>query len=173
MGKARRGGATMGTLDGVTFLVSNSELLVNHPETCPLLALSGAIPFRGQKPPDPRLRCRGREPPARGEEVMGWFLRKSFRVGPLRLNLSKRGIGASVGVKGARLGVDATGKPYAAGGRYGVYFRERLGPSRPGQAVGGIESSAEGQTPHPSGRRRWMVVVLALVIGIILGVVLA
>ena len=38
---------------------------------------------------------------------MGWFLRKSFRVGPLRLNLSKRGIGTSVGIKGARLGVDA------------------------------------------------------------------
>jgi hypothetical protein len=34
---------------------------------------------------------------------MGWFLRKFFRVGPLRLNLSKQGIGASVGVKGARL----------------------------------------------------------------------
>lgn len=62
---------------------------------------------------------------------MGWFLRKSFRVGPLRLNLSKRGIGASVGVKGARLGVDATGKPYAGGGRYGIYFRESLGTSRP------------------------------------------
>ena len=61
---------------------------------------------------------------------MGWFLRKSFRLGPLRLNLSKRGIGASVGVKGARLGVDAGGKPYAAGGRYGVYFRERLGKTR-------------------------------------------
>jgi hypothetical protein len=51
---------------------------------------------------------------------MGWFLRKSLRVGPLRLNLSKRGIGASVGVKDARLGMDASGKPYAAGGRYGL-----------------------------------------------------
>lgn len=25
---------------------------------------------------------------------MGWFLRKSFRIGPLRLNLLKRGLGA-------------------------------------------------------------------------------
>jgi uncharacterized protein DUF4236 len=58
---------------------------------------------------------------------MGWFLRKSFRFGPIRLNLSKRGLGVSIGVKGARIGVDATGKPYAAGGRYGLYFRERLG----------------------------------------------
>ena len=64
---------------------------------------------------------------------MTWFLRKSFRFGPLRLNLSKRGVGASVGVTGARLGVDATGKPYAAGGRYGLYFRKRLGPGRSGR----------------------------------------
>ena len=104
---------------------------------------------------------------------MGWFLRKSFRFGPLRLNLSKRGIGASVGVKGARLGVDATGKPYAAGGRYGLYFRERLGATRTSQAVGEIGPSSEGQTSYPRGRRWWVLVVLALVIGVLLGVVLA
>lgn len=57
---------------------------------------------------------------------MAWFLRKSFRLGPLRLNLSKRGLGASVGVKGLRAGVDASGKPYVAGGREGIYFRERI-----------------------------------------------
>jgi hypothetical protein len=57
---------------------------------------------------------------------MGWFLRKSIRLGPLRLNLSKRGLGASVGVKGLRARVDASGKPYVAGGRGGIYFRERI-----------------------------------------------
>jgi len=57
---------------------------------------------------------------------MGWFLRKSIRLGPLRLNLSERGLGASVGVKGLRAGVDASGKPYMAGGRGGIYFRERI-----------------------------------------------
>jgi hypothetical protein len=50
---------------------------------------------------------------------MAWFVRKSFRLGPLRLNLSKRGLGASVGVKGLRAGVDARGKPYVAGGPRG------------------------------------------------------
>ena len=104
---------------------------------------------------------------------MGWFLRKSFRVGPLRLNLSKRGIGASVGVKGARLGVDATGRPYAAGGRYGLYFRERLGASRTSQAtdVGGASDQRQAQAPR--GQRWWLLVVLALAIGILVGVVLA
>lgn len=52
---------------------------------------------------------------------MTWFLRKAFHLGPLRLNLSKRGLGASVGVKGARVGVDAQGKEYVAGGRGGIY----------------------------------------------------
>jgi uncharacterized protein DUF4236 len=57
---------------------------------------------------------------------MGWYLRKSIRIGPLRLNLSRRGLGASVGVKGLRAGVDASGRPYVAGGRGGLYFRERV-----------------------------------------------
>ena len=104
---------------------------------------------------------------------MGWFLRKSFRVGPLRLNLSKRGIGASVGVKGARLGVDATGKPYAAGGRYGLYFRQRLGASPTSQPAGETGTSGQEPTPAPRARRWWVLVLLALVIGIMLGVMLA
>ncbi|MGH2657912.1 MAG: DUF4236 domain-containing protein [Actinomycetota bacterium] len=104
---------------------------------------------------------------------MGWFLRKAFRVGPLRLNLSKRGLGASLGVKGARLGVDATGKPYAAGGRYGLYFRQPLGASQASRAAGEIGPSGEGQPPARSPRLWWVLVVLALVVGIIVGVVLA
>jgi len=104
---------------------------------------------------------------------MGWFLRKSFRVGPLRLNLSKRGIGASVGVKGARLGVDATGKPYAAGGRHGIYFRESLGTSQPQEPAGEMGPAGEGEASSPHGPRWWVIVLLALAIGIIVGVVLA
>lgn len=57
---------------------------------------------------------------------MSWSLRKSVRLGPLRFNVSKRGLGASVGIKGLRAGVDASGKPYVAGGRGGIYFRERI-----------------------------------------------
>lgn len=104
---------------------------------------------------------------------MGWFLRKSFRVGPLRLNLSKGGIGASVGVKGARLGVDATGKPYVAGGRYGLYFRQRLGAGQANRAPDEVGMGGDVQTPDRRPRAWWALVVLALLVGIILGVVLA
>lgn len=56
---------------------------------------------------------------------MGWYLRKSVRVGPLRLNFSKRGLGMSTGVKGFRIGTGPRG-PYVAGGRGGLYFRQSL-----------------------------------------------
>jgi hypothetical protein len=88
---------------------------------------------------------------------MTWFLRKSIRLGPLRLNLSKRGIGASVGVKGLRAGVDASGKPYVAGGRGGVYFRERLR---------GAETEP-AQPERPRGSSATMAWTVAIVLSLI------
>jgi hypothetical protein len=41
---------------------------------------------------------------------MGWYLRRSKSFGPFRLNLSKRGIGWSVGTRGLRVGRSATGR---------------------------------------------------------------
>ncbi len=57
---------------------------------------------------------------------MGFYFRKSFKCGPIRLNLSKSGIGASFGVKGLRYGIDAKGKEYIHAGRYGMYYRKQL-----------------------------------------------
>jgi len=55
---------------------------------------------------------------------MTWSLRKALSFGRFfRLNLSK--VGASVGVKGARVGIGPKGK-YAHLGRGGIYFRESL-----------------------------------------------
>ena len=41
---------------------------------------------------------------------MGLRFRKSFSIGPLRINLSKSGIGFSIGVKGFRISRSAKGK---------------------------------------------------------------
>ena len=41
---------------------------------------------------------------------MGLRFRKSFTFGPLRINISKSGIGFSLGVKGFRIGRSAKGK---------------------------------------------------------------
>ena len=43
---------------------------------------------------------------------MGFFYRKSVKLGLFRVNLSKSGIGASVGTRGIRTGVSARGKRY-------------------------------------------------------------
>ena len=70
---------------------------------------------------------------------MGFFLRKSLKVGPVRLNLSKSGVGVSAGVKGARVGVRPDGRAYTHAGRFGLYHREELGK------IGG-----KSQAPEPA-----------------------
>ena len=43
---------------------------------------------------------------------MGWTYRKSVGCGPFRLNISKSGIGYSVGGMGFRTGVSSRGRTY-------------------------------------------------------------
>ena len=62
---------------------------------------------------------------------MGFYLRKHFNVGPLRINLSKSGVGLSAGVTGARVGLNKRGV-YVHGGREGVYYRKQLDTSGTG-----------------------------------------
>jgi hypothetical protein len=62
---------------------------------------------------------------------MGFYVRKGFNFGPLRLNLSRSGLGASVGVKGARIGVGPRGN-YVHVGRGGLYYRQTLPPGQSG-----------------------------------------
>lgn len=57
---------------------------------------------------------------------MGFYLRKAFGFGPLRLNLSRSGLGASLGIKGARVGLGPRGA-YVHVGRGGLYYRQSLG----------------------------------------------
>ena len=57
---------------------------------------------------------------------MPFYIRKAFSTGPLRLNLSKGGLGFSVGIKGARIGLNSKGQAYVHGGRHGVYYRKNL-----------------------------------------------
>jgi len=57
---------------------------------------------------------------------MGYFFRRSAHFGPFRLNFSKSGIGASVGVKGARLTMTPRGTTYITVGRNGFYYRETI-----------------------------------------------
>ena len=60
---------------------------------------------------------------------MGFFLRKSISLGPIRFNLSKSGIGVSAGIKGLRIGAGPRGN-YVHMGREGLYYRKTFS-SRP------------------------------------------
>lgn len=56
---------------------------------------------------------------------MGFFVRKGFNFGSLRVNFSKSGIGLSLGIKGIRIGSGSKGN-YIHAGRKGVYYKKSL-----------------------------------------------
>lgn len=60
---------------------------------------------------------------------MGFSFRRSSSFGPFRFNCSKSGIGASVGVKGARVTLSPKGKAYITVGVGGFSYRQNLSPS--------------------------------------------
>lgn len=45
---------------------------------------------------------------------MGFYYRKSVSLGPFRVNLSKSGVGYSVGTRGFRTGVSSGGRKYTS-----------------------------------------------------------
>jgi hypothetical protein len=45
---------------------------------------------------------------------VGWTYRKSLNLGPFRINISKSGIGYSVGGNGFRTGVSSRGRRYTS-----------------------------------------------------------
>ncbi|AKL11128.1 TPA: DUF4236 domain-containing protein [Kluyvera intermedia] len=59
---------------------------------------------------------------------MSFYIKKSIRVGPMRFNLSKSGVGASIGIRGLRFGTGPRGN-YIHIGAGGVYYRASLSPS--------------------------------------------
>lgn len=79
---------------------------------------------------------------------MAFYLRKSFRAGPVRLNLSKSGFGLSGGVKGARVGLGPAGS-YVHAGRHGLYYRKYL-------------ASGQGRSQSEAGVQGCLAVLLVL-----------
>lgn len=76
---------------------------------------------------------------------MGIYIRKALRVGPLRFNLSKSGIGVSGGIKGLRLGTGPRGN-YIHMGQGGLYFRKSLNAPRRREVT---EPNTHERVPDP------------------------
>ena len=94
---------------------------------------------------------------------MGWYFRRSKKFGPFRLTLSRRGLGASVGAKGLRLGTGPRGA-YVSGSRAGFGFR---------QSLGGHKRTSAGDAAEPRGCAHALgrVIKAAVILGLILAAV--
>ncbi len=80
---------------------------------------------------------------------MGLRFRKRIGIGPFGLNLSRRGVGYSVGVPGARVTKSAAGKNYLTFGipGTGLSWSKDLGNRRsidPGQEAADVIEPTEG-----------------------------
>ena len=74
---------------------------------------------------------------------MAWRFRRSTKIGPFRFTATKRGFATSVGVRGARIGVNSKGQVRATGGipGTGIYNTEIIGH------VGGT-TPTHSEAPH-------------------------
>jgi len=70
---------------------------------------------------------------------MGFYLRKTIKVGGINLNLSGSGLGVSTGVRGFRVGMNGRGT-YVQMGRGGLYYRKQVSWSRYNKPTGGHSS---------------------------------
>jgi hypothetical protein len=79
---------------------------------------------------------------------MAWRFLRSIKLGPLRLNLSKSGIGTSIGVRGFRVGTDAKGRSYTAASipGTGIYSRTYSSQSK---AAGASAPPVPGADSRP------------------------
>ncbi len=66
---------------------------------------------------------------------MGFYYRKSIGVGPFRVNVSKSGVGYSVGGPGFRTGVSSRGKKYTTFSLPGTGLGYRTSESKAGCLV--------------------------------------
>ena len=64
-------------------------------------------------------------------KVMGLFFRKRVGLGPLNLNLSKSGIGFSLGVRGFHAGISSSGRRYVSAGLPGTGIAYRKFARKP------------------------------------------
>jgi len=80
---------------------------------------------------------------------MGWSFRRSINLGPLRVNLGKRGVGTSVGAGPFRIGRSASGRTYRS-------FRI------PGTGISYRSSGGGGEAGSGSGCLGLMLLTLCL-----------
>jgi hypothetical protein len=91
---------------------------------------------------------------------MGWSFRRSKKIGPFRFTLGKKGVGVSVGVKGARIGVGADGRTRSSVSIPGTGLSYRAtGPAHSGGHP--VESDGDGHRPQ-RGLGPWIIALVTI-----------
>lgn len=97
---------------------------------------------------------------------MGFRFRKSINFGPLRINLSKSGVGASVGTKGFRVTKKAGGGTRTTASIPGTglsYVTETSGKkASAGKGTGGKSAGETGK--KSGGKKPWIVGIIAVLV---------
>jgi hypothetical protein len=111
---------------------------------------------------------------------MAWRFRRSLKLGPLRLNFSKSGIGYSAGVRGFHVGQNAKGTPYTAVSipGTGMYNRQYYGASKtiaqsPAAQNPDSPTSAPPQTGTGNGLKLFLAFLAGGVVFSIIGAMLS
>ena len=116
---------------------------------------------------------------------MGFNFRKSIKVGPARINISKSGVGYSVGTKGARISKSAKGKTKITTGipGTGVSYSKSIGGKKKSKKQAKTNSKQRQKstkaakvqsalpTRAPAEKSWFMAVVMAIVGFVVTGVV--
>ncbi|MEO8359474.1 MAG: DUF4236 domain-containing protein [Vicinamibacteria bacterium] len=101
---------------------------------------------------------------------MGLRFRKRIRLGPVNVNLSRSGVGYSVGAFGTRVGKSATGRKYATtdlplGMRYDHELKQ---DPKPAALIGG-QTEQNGPSPEAIQTTATVLSVFARVLGALSG----
>ena len=99
---------------------------------------------------------------------MAWRFRRSLKLGPLRLNFSKSGIGYSAGVRGFHVGQNAKGTRYTAASipGTGIYNRQYYGASKTiAQSPAAQSSDSPASAPPQTGTGNGLKLFLAFLAG--------
>src|ERR1017187_4632466 len=97
---------------------------------------------------------------------MGWSFRRSANFGSFRINLSKSGVGYSVGTRGFRVGQDSRGRRYQAVSipRTGIYRRDYQPKTPTPLASNSPIAPGNSAAAQKSSRATWHIYIIAAVL---------
>jgi hypothetical protein len=96
---------------------------------------------------------------------MGLSFYKSKKIGIVKVNFSKSGVGISAGTKGARVGITAKGQGYVSGGANGIRYRKYTKITSTGSSKKVIGETCKGTIINEAGEEKEVNLVYKRVYG--------